>query len=230
MRLTLYRCFTLLMLLFATQVTAEIKGRADLGAVYAEIDILKSGKTQKTLHMKGLQFNAYAVLYQGFTIKPSALWVDGHGGLATGTIAAGYMIPCWKFKFFPNVGITWSYLHTSVKIEDFGLLTGRAHYRERFRSNTPFLGLDVCFTITDKLSLIALYQYGWAHTHTKLRHTPIKYSEKSHSCGPNYALSLDYSLTDHWSLTLAGAYNITLSKEKHGLRGKGLKLGAAYFF
>lgn len=224
----IFRTLSLFSLFVSAFTYAEIRGRADIGGVYADIDILESGKTIETLHMKGVKFDATVVVYHGFTLKPSALWCDGHGGLSSGTIAAGYMIPLGKsWKFLPNVGMTWSYLHTTVEFEHLGPLLGRTHFKERFRSETPFLGLDIAYSITDKLSLIAMYQYGWAHTHTKIR--PIV-SQKSHSCGPNYALSLDYSVTDHWSISLAGAYNITLSKEKHGLRGKGLKLGVAYYF
>lgn len=228
MKLTIYRLLTLFLLLSFTQAMAEIKGRADLGAVYAEVDILESGKTIETLHMKGAKFDSTIVLYQGYTVKASALWCEEHGGLTSGTLAVGYMVPIGqRWKFLPNVGMNWSYLHTTVEFKDFGLQLGRTHFKERFRSDTPFIGLDIGFAITDDLTLIAMYQYGWARTHTKIRTIA---SQKSHSCGPNYALALDYSIAEHWSLSLAGSYNITLSKEKHGLRGKGLKLGVAYYF
>ena len=55
-------------------------------------------------------------------------------------------------------------------------------------------------------------------------------NDKSHSDGPNYSLGIDYSLSKHWSVMLGFGYNITLSKEKHGIRGKGAKLGLSYYF
>ncbi len=220
---TFHLCFfsSLLMICF---LEGAIKGRIDVGATLMDIDILESGKTVKTLHMKGVKGDASFFLYEGLCLKPSFLWGKGHGGLTAGTLAVGYMIPTWKkILILPNVGATWCYLHTRVSFEELGL----HHLKERFRSCSPFIGMEICYPITDQLTIMALYQYAWSHTHTKIK--PIV-SQKSHSCGPNYALSLDYSLNKQLSLTFGVGYNITLSKEKHGLRGKGAKLGLAYYF
>jgi long-subunit fatty acid transport protein len=79
--------------------------------------------------------------------------------------------------------------------------------------------------------VMATYQYAWSRTHTKLTHEHNKLvSEKSHSCGPNYTLGVEYYVDDHWAINCGIGYNISLSKEKHGLRGKGAKLGVAYYF
>lgn len=216
--------FTTVICASSTLLQGEIRGRVDVGPVYAAIDILESGKTVETLYMKGVKGDANILVYQGLTIKPSFIWTSGHGELTSGTIALGYYIPITpKFSILPNFGMTWSYLHTKVSFEELGLF----HLKERFRSESPFLGLDVSYSITEKLTIIAMYQYAWSHTHTKI--TDLGGS-KSHSCGPNYSLGLDYSLNKHWSITLGAGYNITLSKEKHGLRGKGIKLGVAYYF
>lgn len=199
-------------------------GKVDLGPTLMDIDILESGKTVETLHMKGVKGDATLLVYEGLCIKPGFIWGRGHGQLAAGTIAVGYYFPITdKFKILPNIGMTWSYLHTRVDFQEIGLFD----LKERFRSNSPFLGMEICYSLTDKWTLMGIYQYAWSRTHTKIDSIV---SNKSHSCGPNYALGIDYSINNHWSVTFGLGYNITLSKEKHGLRGKGAKLGIAYYF
>lgn len=216
--------FALFLCLSSFPLRGEIKGKVDIGPTFLSVDILKSGKTEKTLEMWGVKADATILVYQGLCIKPSFLGGWGHGELEAGTLAIGYYIPLHKcFKIVPNVGVTFSYLTTHIDVEPLGLF----HLKERFRSSSPFIGMDLCYSVTDRLTVIALYQYAWSHTHTKIR--PIV-SEKSHTCGPNYSLGLDYSLTQQWSITFGVGYNITLSKEKHGLRGKGARLGVAYYF
>ncbi len=199
-------------------------GKVDLGPTIMDIDILESGKTVKTLHMGGVKGDATILIYQGLCIKPGFIWGRGHGQLAAGTIAVGYCIPIMKcIKILPNVGVTWSYLHTRVDFEQLGLFD----LKERFRSQSPFIGIEFCYTFAEKWTLMGVYQYAWSRTHTKIGQLV---SEHSHSDGSNYSLGIDYSLSQHWSVIFGVGYNITLSQEKHGLRGKGAKLGIAYYF
>ena len=202
----------------------QLKGRVDLAPVLLDVDLLKSGKTEKTLHMKGVKGDLTLQLYKGVFIKPTAIYAEGKGKIVTGSVALGHYTPLHsKFVIFPEIGMAWSYLRTTIDIEPFGLFG----LKERFRSSSPFVGVEAYYYMTEKLSLMALYQYAWSRTHTKIQ--PIV-SEHSHTCGPNYALMLDYKFAPHWSATLGAGYNITLSKEKHGLRGKGVKAGLAYAF
>lgn len=202
----------------------EICGKADLGGTLMDVDILESGKTIKTLHMKGVKGDATVAVYEGLCIKPSFIWGKGGGQLFAGTAAVGYCIPLAKtFKILPHVGVTWSYLETRVDLENFCLFD----LKERFRSSSPFIGMEFCYSITSRWTVMGLYQYAWCRTHTKIGSVV---SQKSHSCGPNYALGIDYSINEHWSVVCGLGYNITLSKEKHGIRGKGAKLGLAYYF
>lgn len=202
----------------------QLKGRVDVAPVLLNIDLLKSSKTEKTLHMKGLKGDLTLQVYKGIFIKPNAMYAEGKGKIVTGSVALGHYTPLHsRFVFFPEIGIAWSYLRTTIDIEPFGMFD----LKERFRSSSPFVGLEAYYYVTDQLTLMGLYQYAWSRTHTKI--TPIV-SEHSHTCGPNYALMLDYKFAARWSVTLGGGYNITLSKEKHGLRGKGLKAGVAYTF
>jgi len=215
---------TFFIILFGFSSAYALQGRVDVGPLIMDIDILESGKTIETLHMKGVKGDATLLVYEGLCIKPGFIWGQGHGELTSGTIAVGYYIPVTKkLKLLPNVGVTWSYLYTHIDLEDVGLF----HLKERFRSSSPFIGMEICYTLTDKWSFMGIYQYAWCQTHTKI--TSIG-SDKSHSCGPNYAIAVEYSLDAHWSMTAGAGYNITLSKEKHGLRGKGAKLGIAYYF
>jgi hypothetical protein len=203
---------------------AEIHGKIDMGPTILDIDILESGKTVETLHMKGIKGDATILVYQGLCIKTGFIWGRGHGQLAAGSIAVGYYLPIIEnLKILPSVGMAWSNLHTRVDFEQFGLFD----LRERFRSSSPFIALEVCYTFAKKWTVIGLYQYAWSRTHTKIGHI---ISNKSHSDGPNYALGIDYSLNEQWSVSFGVGYNITLSHEKHGIRGKGAKLGLAYYF
>ena len=218
------RLCTILLYLTLSSLYGSLHGKIDLGPTLMDIDILESGKTIETLHMKGIKGDATLLVYEGLCIKPSFLWGRGHGQLAAGTIAVGYYLPLTKkLKILPNVGITWSYLHTRVDVEPLGLFD----LKERFRSSSPFIGMEICYSLTDKWTLMGIYQYAWSRTHTKIDSI---LSSKSHSRGPNYSLGVDYSINQHWSVTFGVGYNITLSQEKHGIRGKGAKLGVAYYF
>jgi Outer membrane protein beta-barrel domain len=220
----LIRYFVILCSFFSLSVFAEIKGKVDVGATLFDIDLLKSGKTEKTLHMVGVKGDATIMVYEGLCLKPTVLWGKGDGELIAGSLAVGYYLPvCKDLRLIPNVGCSWSYLHTWINLEQIGLM----HQKERFRSDSPFIGMDICYSLTSKLTLMAMYQYGWARTHTQIGSVV---TEKSHSCGPNYSLGFDYSMNQQWSIVGGIGYNLTLSKEKHGLRGKGAKLGLAYYF
>jgi opacity protein-like surface antigen len=218
------RLFIILACLSFSSLYGALHGKIDLGPTLMDIDILESGKTIETLHMKGVKGDLTLLVYQGFCIKPSFIWGRGHGQLAAGTVAIGYYLPLTeKLKILPNVGITWSYLYTRVDFEELNLFD----LKERFRSDSPFIGMEICYSLTDKWTLMGVCQYAWSRTYTKIG---ALVSDKSHSCGPNYSLGVDYSLNEHWSVVFGVGYNITLSKEKHGIRGKGAKLGIAYYF
>lgn len=205
-------------------LTAEVHGKVDVGPTFLSVDLLKSGKTEETLRMYGVKADATVLVYQGLAIKPSILLGWGHGSLTSASIAAGYYLPIsQQFKILPNVGMNWSYLSTHIDIKEASLF----HLRERFRSASPFIGIDLSYSITPKWTIIGAYQYAWCKTDTKIGKFP---NDRSHSCGPNYSLGIDYSYNDQFSINLGFGYNISLSKEKHGIRGKGLKLGGAYYF
>lgn len=234
--------FLLLFLLFVTSSSAhafeiigcEIKSKVDVSFAIADLDILESGKTIETLHMKGVKADAYFILWKGICLKPGLILLGADGQFSSYSIAVGQYIP-FKERFYllPNVGVTWSYLRTKVDIPTpFGVLED---LNEHFRSISPFVGLEFSWKMADKWYLNAVYQYAWSRTHTNINAPGIgeivpEDSQKSKSDGPNYGLGLEYSMNDSWSITLGAGYNITLSHEKHGIRGKGAKLGVSYYF
>lgn len=223
----IFRFLSLFLLLSSCSLYSAIRGKIDIGPTLVNVDILNSGKTEETLHMKGVKGDLNLLLYEGLYVKPGFLMAWGDGKLASGGFSVGYYIPVTKkLRLLPNVGVTFSYLRTRVDIE---IAEGieLTDLKERFRSSSPFIGMEFCYSITPKWTLMGVYQYAWSHTHTKIK--PLV-SDKSHSCGPNYSLGLEYSVDDHWAVNLGVGYNITLSKEKHGIRGKGAKIGLAYYF
>ncbi len=209
---------------FARSAHSEIKGKVELAPALINIDILEHGKTTETLRMIGAKGDLTILVYQGLCLKPGFLlgWKDG--GLAAASMGVGYYLPITdKIKILPSVGVNWSYLHTKVDFEQVGLF----HLKERFRACGPYVGIEICYTFNDKLTITGAYQYAWSRTHTKIK--PI-ISSHTHCEGSNYMIGLDYSLNKNWSVTAGFAYNLSLSKEKHGLRGKGGKIGLAYYF
>lgn len=227
----MYQLFVRLLVLVCCvasgSVFSEIKGKVDLGAANLYIDMLKSGKTEKTLKMNGVKADATILVYQGIAIKPNIIWAEGgHGRIATGGIAIGQYLPITdSFKVLPNVGMAWSDFYAKVRIDEFG---GNL-VKEYLRSKSPFIGLDLSYTFNSSWSVIGYYQYAWSKTVTTIKQ-PVYIKDKSHSCGSNFGAAVEYAFNDHWAINLGAGYNSTLSKEKHGLRGKGVKLGLGYYF
>lgn len=209
---------------------ARCSGKVDLGPAYIHLDVLESNKTIKTMDLLGVKADAMILFFEGkgWGIKPSLLYGRGDsrlGEVFSGGVGFGHCTPITDcFTVTPSVGITYGYIKTRIRIPDF---FGRMHFTEKFRSTSPYLALDATYTIIKGLRVCGMFQYAWSRTHTTIVGV---LKDKSNAKGPNYALMVEYDLNDHWSLQLAGAYNISLSKEKHGIRGAGGKLGVAYWF
>lgn len=219
-------CFALACSIFTNPLKAEVRGKVDVGAALLYIDILHSGKTEKTLQMNGVKADATVLVYKGLAIKPTFLYGEGgsHGWVCSGGVGVGFYYPVTdKFKVLPYAGMIWSDFQAKVVMEPFGPI----HVKERFRSKSPYVGLDASYAITSKWTAILSYQYSWSRTVTTIK--PFV-KDKSHSDGPNYAAAIEYAVSDTWAVNFGVGYNISLSKEKHGLRGKGMKLGVAYYF
>ncbi len=225
--------FTLFM---SAALSAEIRGKVDLGPAYVHVDVLESGKTVKAMHMGALKGDATILVWKGVGIKSGFLAASGQGDLISYSVAAAHYTPITdKIALVPSVGVTFSYLSTHINLEEQQLF----HLKERFRSNSPYIALEFSYKFNCSWTLIGMYQYAWSRTHTKISttrrtHFPLGSTDlvkdHSHSDGANYSLGVDYTINDHWSVNAGAAYNLTLSHEKHGLRGYGFKAGTSYYF
>lgn len=238
-------------------LSAEIRGKIDLGPAYAHVDVLESGKTVKAMHMGALKGDATILFWKGLGVKGGFLAASGQGDLFSYNVAVANYTPlkdiikcfrgnssCSSNVFFnqaeritliPSVGVTFTYMSTHINLKEQML----HHLKERFRSSSPYIALELYYKINCDWTIMAMYQYAWSRTHTKITttrrtHSPFIsgkiHGDHGHSDGPNYTLGVDYTINDHWSVNAGAAYNITLSHEKHGLRGYGFKVGSSYYF
>ncbi len=205
---------------------AETHGRIDVAPVALKIDVLEFGHSVDTLHMYGGRLDATLQVAEnyGFVLKPCVFGASGEGDFVSGGIALGHYTPITScLNVTPTLGYSYTELKTTINIPAFGL----TRQREKFKSNTAVLGVEVGYTITPKWAITGVYQYGFARTHTTIGHI---IHAKARSQGPNWGAILDYTLCDHWLISAAVGYNNSLSKEKHGIRGLGYKLGVAYTY
>lgn len=218
----------LTIIFFSSSLQAACCGKVDLGATFFDVDFLQSGHTEKTDHMTGYKGDATIQIIGGVVLKPSFIWGKGDGELASGSIGLGHCTPIYKgLTLIPSVGVTFSYVRTSIDVEISELNVTFKDQRERFRSISPYVALEFCYSLSEKWRFMGGYQYCWSRTHTKISHFV---SDTSHCSGSNYTLGIEYNIDKNWSVNLGAGYNISLSKEKHGIRGKGIKIGLAYYF
>ena len=206
----------------STAIHADCAGKIDVGPAYVHIDVLENHRTIKTMDLIAFKGDANYLIYKGFCIKPSVLYGNGHGSICSAGVGLGHCFPLFSNRIVltPSLGCTWTNLKTTVSIPTpFFTLK---NLKERFRSTSPYICFELTVNLNEKWRFSGLYQYAWSRTHTIIKHFV---HAKSHSRGPNYGLQLEYDFAKNWSVNLGGAYNLTLSKEKHGLRGAGVKLG-----
>ena len=211
---------------------ARCGGKVDLGPAYIHLDVLQSNKTIKTMDLLGVKADATLLPFEGkgWGIKPGLLYGSGDGKkgeIFSGGIGFCHCTPITdSITLTPSIGVTWGYVKTHVRIPPVEMF-GRQHFVEKFHSISPYIGLDATYTFCKGLRICGMIQYAWSRTHTTIVGL---LKDKSNAQGPNYAVMLEYDLNAQWSLQIAGAYNISLSREKHGIRGAGGKIGIAYWF
>jgi hypothetical protein len=204
--------------------TWRCPGRVDLGPAYASIDMLESGHTVRTLNLYGGKIDATLPLYKSLCIKPSYLFANGKANLNSWSLGVAVCIPFLsKFYFTPSLGYTETHFKSRLNLRGYGLF----HLREKFKSEGLYLGADLCWCITDTWRTYFQYNFAWSYVKTTIR--PVS-KTRDHTQGPSYALALEKDLASWCSICIAGGYNISLSKEKHGLRGKGAKLGLVFWY
>jgi hypothetical protein len=206
----------------------DCRGKVDVGPAFVRIDVLESKKTVERIDMVAIRGDANILLLGdcGFALKPSIIYGRGkhHSELLSGALGVGYCFPVAEgVTVTPSVGCTFTDLSTHIDLPAI-LLTD---IKETFRSVAPYVALEVSYRILPGWRVSGMVQYAWSRTHTKLKGL---LSDHSHSQGPNLAAMIEHDINDHWSINLGGAYNISLTKEKHGLRAVGAKLGVVYWF
>lgn len=200
------------------------KARIDAGPAYVHVDMLESGKTRRSLDLYAARVDATVLLFQAVAIKPSLMLADGKANLNTGAIGVGFCYPITEnLVISPSVGYTETHFKSRINFPNYFLF----HLREKFRSQGYYGALELAWTFMPTWRLYFSYQYAWSYVKTTIR--PLA-TTKNHTQGPYYAATLEKDITKNWSISLSGGYNISLSKEKHGLRGAGAKLGVVYWF
>lgn len=206
------------------EVQAECCGKVDLGPAYVHLDVLESGHTVKRMDMVGARADGNWLVWKGVCLKPSVMYVSGNGELLTAGLGIGHYTPiCENFSLTPSIGCTYTELKTKINLRHFGLL----NLKEYFQSASPYLSLEATYCFAKGWRGSFIYQYAYSSTRTVIKHLN---KDRSHSWGPNYAIQLEKDLNDKWSVNIGAAYNISLSKEKHGLRGYGGRIAFAYWF
>lgn len=209
---------------FGAGLFADGKAKIDVGPAFVHLDILESGRTMDRMDLPSIRADASYLFESGICLKPTVLYGSNQGSLLTTSFSVGQYLPLnEQWSFLPNLGISYSYVRTSI---DFPFLELH-NLRERFRSISPFLGLDAYYSFNPTWRVCGSIQYAWSCTHTDIQHL-VK--SKSNCKGPNYSLLVEKDLNPSWSLNLGMGYNISLSKEKHGLRGTGVKIGLARWY
>lgn len=213
------------LLFFKPMLEARCGGKIDLAAAYVHIDVLESGKTVHSMDLPGVKVDATILIKNGICVKPTVLYAEGNGSVCTAGIGLGQCIPMFnnRLTLTPYAGCNFTSIRTHTNIP----LLGLKHLKERFRSISPFIALEASYNITDYFRIGGFVQYAWSRTHTLIKRFP---NDRSHSEGPNYGVMVEYDITKKWSINVGAGYNLTLTKEKHGIRGAGGKVGVARWF
>ncbi|MBA2728558.1 MAG: hypothetical protein H0U49_10355 [Parachlamydiaceae bacterium] len=224
--LALFTTFSLFVF-YTSPLEATCDGKIDIGPAFVHIDILEHGHTVKRMDMWAVRTDASYMVWKGVFVKPTLLYANGgsaKGGLFTAGFAIGHYTPInAMFAVSPQVGVTYSHLWTKIDMPLFGL----EKLNEKFKALSPYLGIEICCKLDDGWRIYGSYQYAWSRSKTIISHIG---KFKSNCEGPTYSFLIEKDLSDKWSVNFGGAYNLSLSKEKHGLRGTGLKAGIVRWF
>lgn len=222
-------CFLLAAFLSLTpeSLLAECWAKIEAGPAYLHLDVLESGHTIKEINMAAVKADSSFLVWKGICLKPTILYGrQGHSEIASGGCGIGQYIPLGgKCSITPSIGCNFTQFKTNIHLplsEAFKL-----KLKERFRSISPYVSLDGSWCFAQGWRLIGVYQYVWSKSWTKIKGFG---TDTSHPKGSNYGLVLERDINDHWSVNIGAAYNLSLTKEKHGLRGCGVRLAFAYWF
>ncbi len=205
-------------------INAEIKGKIDAGPAFVHLDILESDRTVKTMDLVAVKVDGTLVLHEGLCLKPNILYGANNGSLFVTGLGLGYILPINEtWTVTPSIGMTYTHVKTTINIPFLNLF----HLKEKFHSKSAYVCLEGTYNINACWRVNASYQYAWSRSMTKITALP---DTNSKTQGPSYALQLEKDLNKFWSVNIGVAYNLSLTKEKHGLRAYGTKIGIAHWF
>ena len=225
-----------------SKTDAQCSAKVDLGVAYVHLDNLTHGHTTHSADLAALRGEVSFKLFKGLILRPYALYgasspfkTNSEDSLFTTGVSIGHCIPVMeKLIIQPNVG--WAYTRSKTVFNDtvqqinpiLGVIDIHFHgIKQTFNSNGPFIGLDAYYAFTDYFRLNISFQYAWSRTHSEVHNA---FNSKDDAKGANWSAMLEYDLNECWSVNVAGAYNNSLTHEKHGLRAAGAKLGIARWF
>lgn len=199
---------------------AEAAGKVDVGAIYVNLQLINNGDKSQELDLYGARIDTSFQIVHGLLGKVAASYANGDGSdFVFLTTALGYYIPIQKcFILIPQGGLSYSHLNT--KLDPFDL-------DEKFTSYTPFVGIEAVYKYSECINISGSVLYGFAQTKTEIESFP---NTKGESKGPSYAIMAEYMLTKCASISLTWAYNLSMSREKHGIKGQGARLAFGYYF
>ncbi|MEI8125931.1 MAG: hypothetical protein WCG42_09255 [Parachlamydiaceae bacterium] len=212
---------------FSGNLAADVCGKFDFGPAYLHIDVLQSGHTIQTLNMPGLRIDSTVIVWKGVCVKPFLTY----GGKGSSQIynlgcGVGHYTPIGdKCSITPSVGVAYTNFKTHFHVPTSSEVS--IVLEEQFQSISPYVGIDASYCFYKGWRLVGSYQYLWSFSQTEIKGQPTTNSQPKGSC---YGLMVEYDVNNKWSINLGAAYNISLTKEKHGLRGYGARLGFAYWF
>jgi len=214
---------------------AEFKGKVDVSPTYIHIDVLESGKTRHRMDMPAIKVDS-AVFFSdgGWCLKPNLLYGANKGDIFSTGLGFGHYTPLTEwFALTPVIGAIYSELHTTTQLSHPVL--GKVKSKEAFASVSGYIAMEANINFSADFRCAAVYQYSWSKSHTKLKldlppSIPNIITSNDHTQGSSYSFMIEKDLTKQWSINVGAAYNVGLSKEKHGLRAYGAKLGLAYWF
>jgi hypothetical protein len=203
-------------------------GKIDAGPACLHVDVLESGHTIKKINMPAIKSDGTFLIWKGLCLKPTILYAGiKNTQILNGGCGIGFYIPILeKCSITPSIGCNFTQFKTTLF--RYPIFPGYfLDLKERFRSVSPYVSLDASYCFCQGWRIVGCYQYAWSHTHTKIKGAK---TTKSNPKGSNISCMVEYDLNDCWSINLGAGYNSSLTKEKHGLRGYGVRFGLAFWY
>lgn len=206
---------------------ADTNGKFEVGVSYVHIDLIESDMTMKEIDMPAIRIEGAWTFGKGIYIKPFGMYgKKDESELTTVGASLGVCMPVGKcFLVSPTIGINYTHLITTIDLAFGDSFFYTAD--ETFKGWAPNIGLEITYRILSNLRLSLSAQYAWSRSETDIKEI---FDVTSDSQGPAYATMIEYDFSACWSVNLAAAYNESYSKEKNGIRGRGLKLGLVRWF